>query len=80
MTDTNPKDEESGACRSCTAQLEVHHRPTIERHNNDTLRRVCCCMPFAMVLKVVVSNCEPLTSKYFSKIAAEWSGQMQGEG
>ena len=42
MTDTNSEDEKSGACRSCTARLEAHHRLTLERHNHDTLRRVCC--------------------------------------
>ena len=41
MTDTNSEDEKSGACRRSDARLEVHHRPTLERQNHDTLRRVC---------------------------------------
>ena len=42
MTNTNSEDEKSGACRRCDAHLEAHHRLITERHNHDTLRRVCC--------------------------------------
>ena len=76
MQSTDFKEHESGACRRSDAHSEVHHRPILERQTHDTLRRVCCCLPFAKILKVVVSECEPLTKEYCSKIDARWSGRF----
>ena len=80
MQSTDFKRTKSGACRRGDAHSEVQHDPLWNDKTTTRLARCVVVLPFAKVKKVVVPICEPLTGKYFSKIATEWSGQMQGEG
>ena len=71
MQNTDFKRTKCGACRRSAAQTEAQQGPL---QNDTTTTRSAECVvvwPFAMVVKVVVSNCKPLTGKYFSTFPAK---------
>ena len=81
MKNRNYKEQESGACRRRATQLEAHHRPILERHNHDTLRRVCCSLAVRQDFESgVFQAANRLPSEYCSKISAWRGGKFSVSG